>query len=84
MVAVIGLAYLLELWLVQPDWGAVALGIATPRLEPGALAIAMGMLGATVMPHNLYLPAPARTGPGGLTQADMGRRRATAEPPIDL
>jgi len=55
MVAVIGLAYLLELWLVQPDWGAVALGIATPRLEPGALAIAMGMLGATVMPHNLYL-----------------------------
>jgi len=55
MVAVIGLAYLLELWLVQPDWGAVAQGIATPRLEPGALAIAMGMLGATVMPHNLYL-----------------------------
>jgi manganese transport protein len=55
LVGVIGLAYLLELWLVQPDWGAVAGGVATPRLPPGSLAIVMGMIGATVMPHNLYL-----------------------------
>ncbi len=55
LVAVIGVAYLLELWLVQPDWGAVAQGVVTPRIEPGALAIVMGMIGATVMPHNLYL-----------------------------
>ncbi len=55
LVAVIGVAYLLELWLVRPDWGAVAQGVVTPRIEPGALAIVMGMIGATVMPHNLYL-----------------------------
>jgi manganese transport protein len=55
LVAVIGAAYVLEVWLVGPDWGAVAQGVFTPTLEPGALPIAMGMLGATVMPHNLYL-----------------------------
>ena len=55
LVAVIGLGYLFEVWLVQPDWGAVAAGVVTPNLPMGALAIAMGMLGATVMPHNLYL-----------------------------
>ncbi len=55
LVVVIGAAYLLELWLVRPDWGAVAQGVVTPRIEPGALTIVMGMIGATVMPHNLYL-----------------------------
>jgi manganese transport protein len=55
LVGVIGLAYLLELWLVQPDWGSVAGGVVTPRLPAGSLAIVMGMIGATVMPHNLYL-----------------------------
>jgi manganese transport protein len=55
LVAVIGVAYVLEVWLVGPDWGAVARGVVVPSLEPAALPIAMGMLGATVMPHNLYL-----------------------------
>jgi manganese transport protein len=55
LVATIGAAYVLEVWLVGPDWGAVARGVFIPSLEPAALAIAMGMLGATVMPHNLYL-----------------------------
>jgi manganese transport protein len=55
LVAVIGLAYVLEVWLVGPDWGQVARGVVVPTLDPAALPIAMGMLGATVMPHNLYL-----------------------------
>jgi manganese transport protein len=55
LVAVIGVAYVLEVWLVGPDWGAVAQGVVVPSLPPAALPIAMGMLGATVMPHNLYL-----------------------------
>ena len=55
LVAVIGGAYVLEVWLVGPDWGAVARGVLIPGLDPAALPIAMGMLGATVMPHNLYL-----------------------------
>jgi manganese transport protein len=56
LVAVIGLGYAIEVILVQPDWGAVAVGTLVPRLDgSAALLIAMGMLGATVMPHNLYL-----------------------------
>jgi manganese transport protein len=46
------------MWLSKPDLGAVALGFI-PRLEilrdPKMLYIAIGILGATVMPHNLYL-----------------------------
>src|SRR5215831_8335222 len=48
----------IELWLAHPDYGAVALGFI-PRVEvvrdPNMLYIAISILGATVMPHNLYL-----------------------------
>lgn len=57
-VATIGLGYVVELWLVQPDWAEVAQALAVPNdtiLDTTALFIAMGILGATVMPHNLYL-----------------------------
>jgi manganese transport protein len=55
LVSIIGLAYVFEVWIVQPDWRAVAEGALVPRLNADSLVIAMGMLGATVMPHNLYL-----------------------------
>jgi manganese transport protein len=59
LVAVVGLAYVFEVWVVQPDWPAVAEGALVPRLNADSLVIAMGMLGATVMPHNLYLHSGA-------------------------
>lgn len=48
--------FVYEMFLAQPDWSLVAKGTFTPSL-PGkeALAISLGILGATVMPHNLYL-----------------------------
>ncbi len=55
LVGVIGLAYVFEVSLVSPDWVQVAKGVITPQLTEDNLVIAMGMLGATVMPHNLYL-----------------------------
>lgn len=55
MLIVIGVAYVFETWLVNPDWPAVASGVFIPHLQTDGLLIAMGMLGATVMPHNLYL-----------------------------
>src|SRR5678815_1820297 len=55
LVGIIGLAYVFEVYLVSPDWGAVAEGVFVPRITGDSLLIAMGMLGATVMPHNLYL-----------------------------
>lgn len=56
LVAVVGIAYLTELFLAKPDWGAAALGCVTPALpDRGAAVLAVGMLGATVMPHVIYL-----------------------------
>ena len=56
MVAVIGIAYILEIFLAKPDWSAVGLHILLPSLpDNGAVLIAVGMLGATVMPHVIYL-----------------------------
>ena len=58
LVVTIGLAFLFELIVSRPDMAGVLVGFI-PRAEilrrPEMLYIAMGILGATVMPHNLYL-----------------------------
>jgi len=53
-VSIIGGCFLLEIILAKPEWHAVALGLI-PRINSESLYIAVGILGATVMPHNLYL-----------------------------
>lgn len=56
LVGVVGLAYVLEVWLARPDWHSIAVGTLVPRLgSQSALLIAIGILGATVMPHNVFL-----------------------------
>jgi manganese transport protein len=54
-VTAVGLCYLVELALVKPDVGQTALHLVLPRLSPQSIVVAMGVLGAVVMPHNLYL-----------------------------
>lgn len=55
-VAVITIAYVIELYLAKPDWTAAGLHTLVPSLPNGeAVLIAAGMLGATVMPHVIYL-----------------------------
>ncbi|MDR3635703.1 MAG: Nramp family divalent metal transporter [Isosphaeraceae bacterium] len=54
LVATIGACFLIEICMARPDAGAVLTGMV-PSLPPGALFVAIGILGATVMPHNLYL-----------------------------
>lgn len=54
LVATIGGCFLVELFLSKPDMSQVARGLA-PSLPEGALFVAIGIIGATVMPHNLYL-----------------------------
>lgn len=54
LVATIGGCFLIEVFLAEPNWGNVAGGFV-PRLDSSALYIAIGIIGATVMPHNLYL-----------------------------
>lgn len=54
LVATIGTCFIIEIFIVEPRWAEVASGFI-PRLDGGALYIAIGIIGATVMPHNLYL-----------------------------
>jgi len=56
LVAVITIAYTVELFLAKPDWTQVGIHTLIPSLPNGeAVFIAVGMLGATVMPHVIYL-----------------------------
>ena len=55
LVGTIGVAFIIEIFLGQPDWGGIVRGFAPTLPDSAALYIAIGILGATVMPHNLYL-----------------------------
>lgn len=56
LIAVICLAYGIEMFLAKPDWSAVGIHALIPSLPNGeAVLIAVSMLGATVMPHVIYL-----------------------------
>ena len=58
LLGVIAASFAIQIALADPDWGAVIRGFA-PTVEivknPEMLYLALGILGATVMPHNLYL-----------------------------
>jgi manganese transport protein len=54
LITTIAACFLLEVFLARPEWGMVAGGLV-PRLDGRSLYVAIGILGATVMPHNLYL-----------------------------
>ena len=55
LISTMGICYLIEMILARPEWGGIAHGLITPKLSNDSLYIALGILGATVMPHNLYL-----------------------------
>jgi manganese transport protein len=55
-VAVIGLAYLTELIIIPPNWSEAAWHTVVPGLDgPDSVILAVGIVGATVMPHAIYL-----------------------------
>jgi manganese transport protein len=54
-VSLIGLAFLFELYLVHIDWKEAAVGWILPSMPLGSLTIIMSVMGAVVMPHNLFL-----------------------------
>src|SRR6516165_5780514 len=68
LVAVIALCYLIEIFIAPVDWRAAAYGAVLPQLPNAqALMLAVGIIGATVMPHAVYLHS-------GLTQARIPAR----------
>ncbi len=58
LLGVIAACFAIQIALADPDWGQVILGFAPTRdiiTNPNMLYLALGIIGATVMPHNLYL-----------------------------
>src|SRR5271163_1065040 len=70
LVAVIALCYLIEMFIAPVNWSSAALHTVMPQLaDAEALLLAVGIIGATVMPHAVYLHS-------GLTQARIPTRDA--------
>ncbi len=55
LVATIGFSFFIQLFIAKPDLSQAIIGFIPGKLSPEALYIAVGIIGATVMPHNLYL-----------------------------
>lgn len=56
LVGVVGIAYIYEVFVTHPSWPAVGRGVLIPGFaNSAAILVAVGMIGATVMPHNVYL-----------------------------
>ncbi len=54
-VSIIGLSFIYELSLVDIEWGEAAMAWITPSFPQGSMVVIMSVLGAVVMPHNLFL-----------------------------
>ena len=55
LVGIIGISFLIQIFLAKPDIAELATGFIPTAMNNEALYIAIGIIGATVMPHNLYL-----------------------------
>ena len=74
LVGVVVVAFCLELLLSRPPAAAVATGVFTPRLPGGAALLAVSIVGATVMPHVIYLHSALVRGRVDGTTATSRRR----------
>jgi manganese transport protein len=52
---IIGLCYIVEIVLVKPDWAVLLPSLVVPRVSGASIYVAMAILGAIVMPHNVFL-----------------------------
>lgn len=52
---IIGLCYLVEILIVKPDWAELAPSMVVPSVNRSSIYVAMAILGAVVMPHNIFL-----------------------------
>jgi len=53
--AIIGICYVIEIIIVKPDWATLAPAVIIPKVNSSSIYVAMGILGAVVMPHNIFL-----------------------------
>jgi manganese transport protein len=55
LITIVGLSFLIEIFMAKPSLGEISRGLVPSLPGAAALYIAIGIIGATVMPHNLYL-----------------------------
>lgn len=55
MMVLIACIYLVEIYLASPDWYQIGYHAVVPEFQEGSIVIAVGILGATVMPHAIFL-----------------------------
>jgi manganese transport protein len=85
LLGVVGVAYVVELWLVPPDVGSTLTGLLPGNVTSSTLPVIVGMVGAVVMPHNLFLHSgliQSRREPGGDRRALV--RRSSIESVVAL
>jgi len=86
LLAIVTLCFALSLAAVDPQWSAVLAGFVPARetlSNPGMLYIAIGIIGATVMPHNLYLHS-AMVQSRNFERDDAGKRQAMGLAKVDI
>ncbi|MBP8042602.1 MAG: Nramp family divalent metal transporter [Bacteroidales bacterium] len=54
-VSIVGLSFIYELYLIDIEWSSVAINFVKPEIPDHSIVFIMGVLGAVIMPHNLYL-----------------------------
>lgn len=75
-VSLIGFSFLYELTLTDTDWGRAAAGMVVPSIPEGSMLVVMSVLGAVVMPHNLFLHSEVIQSRQVNTQGEANIRRA--------
>jgi manganese transport protein len=59
LVVVMGLVFVVDMIVAQPDYSQVALGLVVPQFSPEQIVLVTGLIGTTVVPYNLYLHSSA-------------------------
>ncbi len=75
-VSVIGIGYVYELFLTRPDAGQVAIHSVLPALDPQMILFAVGIVGATVMPHALFVHSWLMKNKMAEKGEEIGRKQA--------
>jgi natural resistance-associated macrophage protein 2 len=55
LIAIMTVTFCINMFLAEPDYGQMAIGLIVPTVPAGSLDAMLGLVGAVIMPHNLYL-----------------------------
>lgn len=85
LVAIVGFSYVYEVFITHPAWGAVGRGVVVPSFaNAAAIVAAVGMIGATVMPHNVFLGSHVVQARRKADASGVGHKRLLKYAIVDL